>query len=983
MRLLVKAKINSFPAVVRIAFLAGLTLILVGCAPDEEEPVDSQSEPVEVNAGEDVKVVGLGNIQLNGEGNGNSLTYLWQQIAGESVSLSSNNTPSVSFTAPRNDQTLSFKLTVTDSAGSTAEDIVDAVVDNQLIVAPTIKNKLPYVATDQGSYDVDADCTTFEPNWHHPDWAGLQRYEFNAGPIAIILGANYTNINAEDAARLTALQTDTVMQQNLINNLIELRRILTEEFKVKISNIVGNNDGLCYRTNMYVSGTEAKPGDIIPSSGGGTSGWGDKIPYMRVPYAEVLALTVAGASQQRVISHEFLHAQQWDIVRGYQEGWWWYVESYANFFGTAMMEHPEAIGQFHFARHWALDSSMTRYGVWPFWLFLADRFGYEFTADILQRTAYPDETLFQFITRIAPFDCPIVDTICRAQAVGRLYADFANTTVNYVLYINSMGGVDNRVIATDPVWSRSDVLLDKVGDNRYRIPDRLAPQRFAHNIIRLVPDPESDWLSITLDGWEVPERKARWYATIVATLDESTVPPIEAYSEMLMSGTQHINLRDWETELGATIKRLDIVVATVPEEPKVDQLLPQFNGPFRFQALDRFVYELSIKGGWPKGHEPHTLRDQPEVAGDDHPNGGGFVASTANVADTVYVGPEARVLENAQITDNARIVGRSVIAGNSMVSGNAIISSSAQMSGSSKAESFATVRDTIILRDQVSIGGDGKVQGDGVFWGSFVVAGKAFVGGTHLPETTGGTTINGTAISNGHTWLDGGATISQGGPYDYWTTDGQGLFLSYDFSTQHAYRVKDNYVDSDAYYLDLNGISKGSLPIVQDSTVSGSVLEMKGSGYLELPRLLLDQRSYSLKWRFSWQGGPQLKQYLFDAGTRLGEQLSVIVNPVESDKYEIQLVHKDREGVESSAVLQGDILVSDNWLDMGLSYDDTTKKLLLSAKPITSGIALESPLTLPYGTREFDYDTLRIHMGSSVNKNASLYGRLDDISLYR
>jgi len=56
---------------------------------------------------------------------------------------------------------------------------------------------------------------------------------------------------------------------------------------------------------------------------------------------------------------------------------------------------------------------MTRYGVWPFWRFLADRFGYEFTADILlQRTAYPDETLFQFITRIAPFDCPIVDTIC-------------------------------------------------------------------------------------------------------------------------------------------------------------------------------------------------------------------------------------------------------------------------------------------------------------------------------------------------------------------------------------------------------------------------------------------------------------------------------------------------------------------------------------------------------------------------------------------
>ena len=983
MRLFVRKTISSFAEVMRVAFLAGLTLALVGCLSDGKAPVDNQSWPLKVSAGEDVKVVGLGNTQLNGEGSGHSLTYLWQQTAGETVSLSSNNTPVVSFTAPRSDQILSFKLTVTDSAGLTAEDIVDAVVDNQLIVAPTTKNQLPYVATDQGSYDVAADCTTFEPNWYHPDWAPLQRFEFNAGPIAVILGVNYTNISAEDTAKLTALQTDTVMQQNLINNLIELRRILTEDFKIKISNIVSNTNGLCYRTNMYVSGTEAKPGDTIPSSGGGTLGWSDNIPYMTVPYAEVLALTVAGAQQQRVISHEFLHAQQWDVTRGFQEGWWWYVESYANFFGTAMAEYPEAITQLNFARHWAIDSSMTRYGVWPFWRFLADRFGYEFTADILQRAAYPNETLFQFIARIAPFDCPIDDVICRTHAMGRLYADFANTTVNYALYTNSMNGVDTKTIATNPLTARDDVLLEKIGDNNYRIPDRLAPQRFAHNIIHLIPDPENDWLSITLNGWEVPERKARWYATIIATLDESTVPPVEAYSEMIMSGTQHINLRDWETELGTTIKRLDIVVATVPAEEKIDQTLPSFNGPYRFQALDRFVYELSITGGWPKGHEPHTLRDQPDVAGADHPNGGGFVASTASVADAVYVGPEARVLENAQITDNARIIGRSVISGNSMVSGNAIVSSAAKMSGSSKAESFATVRDTIVLRDQVSVAGDSKIQGDGVFWGSFVVAGKAFVGGTHLPETTGGTTINGTAISNGHTWLDSGATISQGGPYDYWTTDDQGLFLLYDFSSQHAYRVKDSYVDNDAYYLGLNGMPVGSLPIVQDSEVTGSVLEMKGDGYLELPKLLLDQRSYSLKWRFNWQGGPQLKQYLFDAQTSKGEQLSVIVIPVSSNKYEIQLTHVDRAGTESQAVMQGDILVSDKWLDMVLSYDDTTKKLLLSAQPIASGIALESPLTLSYGTREFDYDTLRIRMGSSVNNDALLYGRLDDISLYR
>ena len=35
-----------------------------------------------------------------------------------------------------------------------------------------------------------------------------------------------------------------------------------------------------------------------------------------------------------------------------------------------------------------------------------------------------------------------------------------------------------------------------------------------------------------------------------------------------------------------------------------------------------------------------------------HPNGGGWVADTATVSETAYVGPEAMVFGNAEVYDN-------------------------------------------------------------------------------------------------------------------------------------------------------------------------------------------------------------------------------------------------------------------------------------------------------------------------------------------
>ena len=54
-----------------------------------------------------------------------------------------------------------------------------------------------------------------------------------------------------------------------------------------------------------------------------------------------------------------------------------------------------------------------------------------------------------------------------------------------------------------------------------------------------------------------------------------------------------------------------------------------------------------------------------------HPNGGGWVANTASVEKTVYVGPNAQVFGNAQVSGNARVSDDAQVSGNAWVFGDA------------------------------------------------------------------------------------------------------------------------------------------------------------------------------------------------------------------------------------------------------------------------------------------------------------------------
>ena len=86
---------------------------------------DESNQAPTVTAGDNSEVNTRQNVTLTGSGNdpeAQPINYLWQQIAGNSVTINNADNPQASFTAPDGAETLEFSLTITDDFGLTSSD---------------------------------------------------------------------------------------------------------------------------------------------------------------------------------------------------------------------------------------------------------------------------------------------------------------------------------------------------------------------------------------------------------------------------------------------------------------------------------------------------------------------------------------------------------------------------------------------------------------------------------------------------------------------------------------------------------------------------------------------------------------------------------------------------------------------------------------------------------------------------------------------
>ena len=117
-------------------------------------------------------------------------------------------------------------------------------------------------------------------------------------------------------------------------------------------------------------------------------------------------------------------------------------------------------------------------------------------------------------------------------------------------------------------------------------------------------------------------------------------------------------------------KKLDKFKADVDRYVDEDKIDPEYWW-FKWRVMQTYNFL-----------KPYVDRAMDDMTGGRHPNGGGWVAASAEVAPTAYVGPDAMVLDGAKILDHAAVEESAVVRGsNVVVSGHAKISGQAFVDG--------------------------------------------------------------------------------------------------------------------------------------------------------------------------------------------------------------------------------------------------------------------------------------------------------------
>ena len=70
----------------------------------------------------------------------------------------------------------------------------------------------------------------------------------------------------------------------------------------------------------------------------------------------------------------------------------------------------------------------------------------------------------------------------------------------------------------------------------------------------------------------------------------------------------------------------------------------------------------------------------------EHPNGKGYVANTAKVEPSVYIGPYAVVYGQAELSERVRVEGTAQVSGHAKLSGNVLVCGNKWIDGNFRAD---------------------------------------------------------------------------------------------------------------------------------------------------------------------------------------------------------------------------------------------------------------------------------------------------------
>lgn len=395
------------------------------------------------------------------------------------------------------------------------------------------------------------------------------------------------------------------------------------------------------------------------------------------------------------IAHEFTHSLQ-GVTGGFTShgtnyvGWFW--ECHANWMPHQMYPDNTHCAELYIRManlYWG--SHRCRYCNWMFLEYLKETEGFEFVNNIWDNA---EADVIETMMTLGEWDEKLFGDVFADYAAKNVIWDYENGTT-YRSSFSRNSGHDK--------WRRYTYLQElDTANNRYIVPFEFAPQRYGYNHIRLYPENGASSVTVRFRGcvqeennnpdyrssnqWEpssIPEPGSDWRYSLVAVTSPSTA----RYSEIqrFSAGAPDVSI---------DVSGADEVYLVVTATPTVyarivwDQM---------YYTIYRYPYMVEIQGAKPQGFEPVS------ASGGAHSNGGGFVASSARVASSAYVGPFARVL-GGTVEGQARIEDRTIVKGGT-VRDNAVVKDNAMVAG-------GTVSGSAVVSDNAAVWG-GTVTDNG------------------------------------------------------------------------------------------------------------------------------------------------------------------------------------------------------------------------------------------------------------------------------
>ncbi len=558
---------------------------------------------------------------------------------------------------------------------------------------------------------------------------------------------------------------------------------------------LGMRDGNHYKTNIYISGT-------------GLSGMADDWAYMSYDNGGFAYMFCCVDSMQYnppswVLPHEFGHvltAHQlgWNSNK-YSYAWWeamgnWYREQYLySDYSTDETGHGTDFFE-TYMKNLSLTFPCGRdfYAAWPFLQYLTENpdnlqgYGKSFIKTMLQE-GQVDEYPFDMVERLAEAD--IKDTLGHfAKHMAGL--DFENG--------NAYRARLNELLAQGSWnWQQIYTMLEPVAGvgNTYQVPTERAPQYAGLNIIPLNNTAPS--FDVTLNGL-TNRVGADWRACVVQQMADGAC----TYSELFSDG-------DTVSVSAVSGAEVYLVVIATPDLDTITKVgLPAGSGSefseevVPFKSKEQYPYSVTFSDGISiKKREVQTGANWWESY-HTHPNGGGTVSDNANVADSVYVGPNAKVLGSAVVSGNARIEDYAVVQDNATVSDNAVIAGYAIIAENAQISGNARVDDTALVMGRAQVSGYSRVIESACVYGSYKMTDNAVAKGMAFCMVDG--SISGQGAVDGDYYDDGNKTVSKGTAFG-WVSSQEyvnslpytdKLIYSYDLSENSTYSFTDKYTST-------------------------------------------------------------------------------------------------------------------------------------------------------------------------------------------